>query len=65
MAKESEVSTISIITDETDNLEKGYYYGLYVLLQFNKEGGVYRKEDHIQMEADPDQEDMEDVESYD
>ena len=44
MTNEYEVPTISGIPDETIDLEKGYYHGLYVLLKFQKEFGVDKKE---------------------
>ena len=42
-------------------MEKGYYHGLYILLQVNKEDVVYRREYHTYMEADLYKEDMEDT----
>ena len=44
MEEEPEVPTIPEIPDETVPLEKGFYHGVYVMLHFNKEGGVDRKE---------------------
>ena len=35
MNKESELPTISEITDDTVYLERVYYHGVYVLLHFN------------------------------
>ena len=49
------------MTDETVGLEKGYYHGVYVLLQFNNEYGVDRKQEQIEMGADTNQEDMQNV----
>ena len=34
--KEAEGPTISVITDETIDSDKGYYHGVYFLLHFNK-----------------------------
>ena len=48
-------------TDETVTLEKGYYHGVFVLLNFNKEDGVDRKEDQVDVDLDPDEEKMQDV----
>ena len=53
--------TITEIHEEKDTPEKGYYHGFYVILHFNKEDGVGRKEDQEDLEQDPDQEDMEDM----
>ena len=61
VTKESKVTTISAMPDETVDPEKGYYHGVYVLLHFNNYDGVYRKEDQAEMNEDPDEEDMEGV----
>ena len=47
MTEEANMPTISVTPDETIDLEKVYYHGVYVLLQFNKEYGVNRKEDKV------------------
>ena len=44
-----------------NTLDKGYYHGVYVILHLNKEDGVYRKEENVDIEQDTDEEDMEDV----
>ena len=44
MEEEPNVPTINEIPDKKVNPEKGYYHGVYVIIHFNKEGGVYRKE---------------------
>ena len=43
VTKEAKVLTISLIPDDTVDLEKGYYPGVYVLLHFNKDYGVDSK----------------------
>ena len=47
--KEDEVSTIYVIPDETVDFDKGYYHGIYYLLQFNKGGGIDSKQDQEYM----------------
>ena len=42
MDEEPKVTTISVIPDETVDLEKGYYHSVHVLIHFNKEDGVNR-----------------------
>ena len=36
--------TIPEIPEDQVTLEKGYYHGVYIILHFNKEYGVNRKE---------------------
>ena len=43
MSEEAEVPTISVIPDETIDLEEGYYPGVYVLLHFYKGDGIDRR----------------------
>ena len=43
--EEPDVTTIPEIPEEQVNSEKGYYHGVYVIINFNKEDGVDRKED--------------------
>ena len=43
--EEPDVTTIPEIPEEHVNSEKGYYHGVYVIINFNKEDGVDRKED--------------------
>ena len=64
VGEESKVPTIYVIHDNTVPLEKGYYYGVHVLLHFNKEGGLNSKEGQVDVDLDPDEEDMEDVILY-
>ena len=40
MNKEAEVVKISVMPNETIDLDKGYYHGVYVLLYFNNDVGV-------------------------
>ena len=46
---------ITAITDETFYLEKGYYNGIHILLQFKKEDGADRNEGQADMDADLDE----------
>ena len=55
------MSKISAIPDETVDLEKGYYHGVYVLLHLKKWYDTNKKYDHISTEVDPYQEDTEDM----
>ena len=49
---------IFLIPVEPVGLDKGYYHGFYVLLQFDKQSGFYRKQAQADMEADPDEQQM-------
>ena len=42
-------------------MEKGYYRCVYVMLRFKKEVCVDSKEYQVDLEDDPDEEDMDDV----
>ena len=42
-------------------MEKGYYQCVYVILNFNKEVGIDSKEEQVDVEDDPHEEEMEDV----
>ena len=44
MDEEAEVPTIPKKPEEKVYLEKGYYHGVYLSLDFNKEDGVNTKE---------------------
>ena len=55
------VYTIPKIPEDQVETEKGYYRCVYVLTQFKKEDGVYSKEEQADVEDDPDEEDMDDV----
>ena len=59
--KEPEVSKITEIPEEQVELEKGYYCCVYVMLHFKKDVGVDSKEDQADVDDDPDEEDMDDV----
>ena len=47
---ESEVPTIDVIPDDSIDLEKGCYQGVYVILYFNNEGDIDRKEDQVDID---------------
>ena len=55
------VPIIPDIPGDKVTLEKGYYHGVHVVLHFHKEGGFYRKEEQVDMDPDPDEQDKEDV----
>ena len=59
--KEYEVSKIAEILGEQVELEKGHYCCVYVMLRFLKGIGVASKEDQADVEDDPDEEEMEDI----
>ena len=59
--KEAKVTTISTKPEYEVDLQKVYYHRVYVLIQFNKEDGVDINQEHIEMEADLDKEEMEDM----
>ena len=63
--KEPEVFKNPEIPEEQVKMEKGYYHGIYVMLQFKKDVGVEIMEEQADVEDDPDEEDMEDVKSDD
>ena len=42
--EEAKVPAIYVVAVETIDLDKGYYHGVYVLLQYKKEDGVGIKE---------------------
>ena len=47
LTKEAEMPILSVIPDDTIDLDKGYYHFVYVLLHFNNEEGVDRQEDQV------------------
>ena len=49
--KEAEVPAIYVIPDGAVDLDKGFYHGVYFLLQFNKDCGVNIKEDQAETES--------------
>ena len=59
--EEPEVSTIPEIPEDQVELEKGYYCYVYVMLQFKNDVGVDSKVEQADMEDDPDEEEMDDV----
>ena len=58
VTKEAELPTIYDIPYKIVDLEKGYYHFFYVLLQFSKDGSADSKEEQVDMEEDPDEDDM-------
>ena len=56
--KEPEVPEITEIPENKVTLEKGYYHCVYVMLRSKKETGVDRKQDQLEVEDDPVEEDM-------
>ena len=56
MIEEDKVPTISVITNETIDLEKGYDRYFYVVLSFKKEGGVNRRYEQAVIDPDLDEE---------
>ena len=59
--KEPKVLTNHEIPEEQVTLEKGYYHGIYVILNFKKEVDVESKEDQADVEYNTDEEEMDDV----
>ena len=55
------VSTIPDIPEDQVEKQRGYYRCVYVLLQFKKEDGVDSKEEQAELENDPDEEEIDDV----
>ena len=55
------VSKIPEIPEDQVEKEKGYYRCVYVMLQFKKEVGIDSKEGQADVEVDPDEDDMDDV----
>ena len=60
MNTDSELTTLSEMNEETVYLQKVYYNGVYVLLNFNNQDGIDRKEYQADMGANLDEEYMED-----
>ena len=59
--KESKVPKISLITDGSVVLDKGYYHGVYILIYFNKQDGFYRNYQQVEIEAYTYEEEMEEL----
>ena len=59
--EEHEVSMIPEIPEDQVKKEKGYYLCVYVMLQFKKEFCVDSKDYQADVEDDPDEKEMEDV----
>ena len=62
--KEPDVSAISEIHEEQVKLEKGYYCCVYVMLRFLNQVGFYSKEEQADVEDDPDEEQMDNINIY-
>ena len=61
MKEKLKVPTVAVIPDETVPLYNGYYHGVHVLINFNKNNSAYRKYYHAGVEPDTHEEDMENV----
>ena len=59
--EEPEVSTIPEIPEDNVEKQKGYYRCVYVLLQLKTEEEIDIKEEQTELENDPDEEEMDDV----
>ena len=59
--KEPEVFAIAEITEEQVELEKGYYCCVYAMLRFKNEVGVDSREEQVDMEDDPNENEMDGV----
>ena len=55
------VSTIPEIPEDEVEKEKGYYWCVYVLLHLKNEDGVDSKDEQAELENDPDEEEMDNV----
>ena len=59
--EEPEVYTIPEIPEDNAEKQKGYYRCVYVLLQLKTEEKIDSKEEQTELENDPDEEDMDDI----
>ena len=59
--EEPELSTIPEIPEDQVEKDKGYYRCVYVMLQFKKDVSVDNKEYQADVEDDPDEEEMDDI----
>ena len=55
------MSTIPEIPEDNVEIHKGYYRCVYVLLKFKTEDEIDNKEEHTELENDPDEEEMDNV----
>ena len=55
------VSTISEIPEDIVESHKGYYVCLCVILHFKTEDNIYNKEEQMELEIDPDEEEKDDI----
>ena len=56
-----EVSKIPEIPENNVKIHKGYYQCVYVLLQFKTEDKIDNKEEQMELENDPDEEEKDDI----
>jgi len=55
------VSTIPVIPEDKNEGHKGYYVSVYVILQFKTEDEFDNKEEQMELEIDPDEEEKDDI----
>ena len=55
------VSTIPEIPEDIVEIHKGYYVFVYVLLHLKTEDIIYNKEEQMELENDPDEEEKDDI----
>ena len=55
------MSTIPEIPEDIVESHKGYYVCVYVILQFKMEYNIDNKEEHMELENDPDEEEKDDI----
>ena len=61
MEEEPKVPRIAVIPDETVMSEKVCYNGVHVLLNFNNQDYVDSREERVDVDYDPSEQEMEDV----
>ena len=59
--EEPEVPIIPVIPDQPVPLEKVYYHGVLGLINYNKQGRVCKKEEHLEVDPDPYEQKIKDV----
>ena len=55
------VSTIPEIPEDIVESHKGYYVCVYVILQFKTEDKIYNKEEQMELDNDPDEEEKDHI----
>ena len=55
------MSKIPVIQDDKSESHKGYYVCVYVILQFKTEDKIDNKEEQMELEIDPDEEEKDDM----